>query len=103
MSVHDDIETALASDNWDGAVVEREPRQAKVTHSVRLDAEVSARVAAEATQRGIKPSDVLRELVDAGLAARGTDEPAVVVRPGELRTALETTLTNLLRSAPKVA
>jgi predicted DNA-binding protein len=62
--------------DFTGAVIDREPSRAKLVHSVRLDPELSERLVAEATRRGATPSEVIRDLVEAGLTA--ADESATV-------------------------
>ncbi|GAA3398350.1 ribbon-helix-helix domain-containing protein [Cryptosporangium minutisporangium] len=79
MSTHDaDIEEALTSDDWSSAIVDREQRSARVTHTVQLEPDVSAALTAEADRRGMRPSEVLRELINSATAPlRAQNSPAL--------------------------
>jgi predicted DNA-binding protein len=67
---------ALENTDWSGAVVDSEPRSAKIVHSARIPAELSERLEAEASRRGITPSALICEFVRAGLSE--IDESAMV-------------------------
>jgi predicted DNA-binding protein len=71
-----------------GAQVEEDrPRAgASVVQSVRFSAEPTERLMAEAARRGVTPSEVIRDLVEAGL--RSVDESATV-RLADVRRALD--------------
>jgi hypothetical protein len=85
----EDAERALASNDWSGATVERESRPASVVHSVRLPAELSARLEAEAGRRDITPGALIREMIDIGLKPLGGDV-VVTVRLADLHRAIDT-------------
>lgn len=69
-------EAALNRRDWTGARVEDRPRPASVVHSVRMSRDLTERLFAEAERRGVTPSEVIRDLVEAGLTA--ADESATV-------------------------
>jgi predicted DNA-binding protein len=73
------------------AVLDTVPSRVKVVHSVRLDPDLSERLEAEASRRGITPSALLRDLVENGLAP-GTDDTVITVRVSELHRAIDTAL-----------
>jgi hypothetical protein len=77
VSKYDEAAAALEDRDWSGAeLVDDKPRKVSFVHSVRLSAKLTDRLFAEAQRRGITPSEVLRELVEAGLDA--ADESATV-------------------------
>ena len=84
-------EDALASTDWAGAAVEREPRPASVVHSARFPAELSKKLEAEADRQGVTPSVLIRDLVTAALLAAEQDE-TVTVRIGDLHRAIDLAL-----------
>ena len=65
----DDANIGLENRDWSGARVEQKARNATVVHSVRLSRELTEKVFAEARRRDVTPSEVIRDLVEAGLAA----------------------------------
>jgi predicted DNA-binding protein len=69
MSRHDDAAQALESRDWSGAQVEERPRTGSVVQSVRFSRDLTERLMTEAERRGTTPSEVIRDLVEAGLAA----------------------------------
>jgi hypothetical protein len=85
----EEAERALASNDWSGATVERESRPVSVVHSVRLPAELSARLEAEAGRRDVTPGALIRDLIDMGLMPLGADV-VVTVRLADLHRAIDT-------------
>jgi hypothetical protein len=82
---------ALASTDWTGATVDREPRPVSVVHSVRFPADLSKRLEAEADRQGVNPSVLIRDLVAAALVAAEQDE-TVTVRIADLHRAIDLVL-----------
>ena len=82
---------ALADTDWSGATVERERRPVSVIHSVRFPTDVSQRLEAEAERRGLTPSALVRELVEAGLSG-ADDDTTVTVRIADLHRAIDRAL-----------
>ena len=76
MNKFDDANAALQNRDWSSAQVEDKPRTATVVQSVRMPRELNERLLAEAQRRGVTPSEVIRDLVEAGLTA--ADESATV-------------------------
>lgn len=73
----DEALAALENRDWsDAEPVEDRPRKASFVHSTRLSAELTDRLFAEAKRRGTTPSEVIRDLVEAGLAE--ADQSATV-------------------------
>jgi hypothetical protein len=87
----DEAERSLASTDWSGSTVEREPRQVSIVHSVRFPAELSKKLEAEADRQGVTPSVLIRDLVTAALLAAEQDE-TVTVRIGDLHRAIDLAL-----------
>jgi predicted DNA-binding protein len=83
----DEAEAALANQDWSTATVDDQPRPASVAVSVRLPRDLSERLFAEAERRGTTPSEVIRDLVDAGLTAV---EESATVRLADVQRALNT-------------
>ncbi|TQS39731.1 CopG family transcriptional regulator [Cryptosporangium phraense] len=80
--------TVLASTDWSGAVVETRP--ASIVHSTRLPAPLSERLEAEAARRGITPSALIREYVEAALAGPAvTGDATVTLRLADLHRAID--------------
>ena len=86
MSKFDESAAALENRDWSGAQVEDRPRGVSVVQSVRFSRELTERLMAEAARRGCTPSEVIRDLVEAGLSA--IDESATV-RLADVRRAIE--------------
>ena len=84
-SKRDEALAALESRDWSGAVVEQEPRPASIVHGVRLSPELSGRLVDEAGRRGLKPGELLREIVAEALAERADDEVLTLRRTDLLR------------------
>jgi predicted DNA-binding protein len=80
---------ALAETDWTGAEVDRAPKPVSVVHSVRLPHDLSVRLEAEAHQRGVTPSALIRDLVQSGLMAVD-DDTTITVRVADLRRAFDT-------------
>jgi predicted DNA-binding protein len=87
----DEAMQALADTDWTETAVERERRPVSVIHSVRFPAEVSERLEAEAERRGLTPSALVRELVEAGLSDIN-DDTTVTVRVADLHRAIDRAL-----------
>lgn len=85
----DEALRALKDTDWTSADVDRAPRPVSVVHSVRLPAELSQRVEAEAQRRGTTPSAVIRQLIEAGLNAAAGDT-TITVRVSDLHRAIDT-------------
>ena len=76
MSKDEQSAAALESHDWSSADVVDTPRSPSVVQSVRMSRELTERVFAEAQRRGVTPSDVIRDLVEAGLSQ--VDDSATV-------------------------
>ena len=86
MSKFDDASAALNDRDWSSAEVIESPRTPTVVQSVRMSRELTERVFMEAQRRGVTPSDVIRDLVEAGLSQ--VDESATV-RLADVRRVIE--------------
>lgn len=69
MSKHDEAGAALEDRDWSSAQVDDRPRTASVVQSVRFSRDLTERLLTEAERRGATPSEVIRDLVEAGLTA----------------------------------
>ena len=58
---------ALKSRDWSDAEIDSRPRAASVAVSVRMPREMAERLFSEAERRDATPSQVIRDLVEAGL------------------------------------
>jgi predicted DNA-binding protein len=76
MSKVDEANAELESRDWSGAQIVEKPRAVSVVQSVRMPRELNERLLAEAQRRGVTPSEVIRDLVEAGLTA--ADQSATV-------------------------
>ncbi len=76
MSKFDEADAALGSRDWSSATVEERPRSGSVVQSVRFPRDLTERLMGEAARRGVTPSEVIRDLVEAGLSR--VDESATV-------------------------
>jgi hypothetical protein len=86
----DDAMKALASTDWSGATVESPARPPTVVHSARLPVDLSEQLEAEAARRGVKPSALIREYVEAGLTQlSATGDATVTVRLADLHRAID--------------
>jgi predicted DNA-binding protein len=86
MTKFDESAAALENRDWSGAQVEDRPRSPSVVQSVRFSRELTERLMAEAGRRGCTPSEVIRDLVEAGLS--NVDESATL-RLADVRRAIE--------------
>jgi hypothetical protein len=84
----DEALRALEERDWSGATVDRETRPVMIVHSARIPADLSERLEAEATRRGITPSALIRDLVEEGLRPDTVDE-TVTVRLSDLHRAID--------------
>ena len=74
MSKVEDSLAALENRDWSKADVDTSARKATVIQSVRMSRQLTERLFAEAERRGTTPSQVIRDLVEAGLtAAEGSE------------------------------
>lgn len=90
MSRFDEATAALDGRDWSGATVEDRPTTGTtVVQSVRMPRELVERVFAESQRRGTTPSEVIRDLVTAGLGAVEGDT-TVTVRVADLHRAIDT-------------
>jgi hypothetical protein len=72
----DEATAALDDRDWTGAQVDDRPRSVSIVQSVRFSRDLTERPLAEAARRGVTPSEVIRDLVEAGLSK--VDESATV-------------------------
>ncbi len=86
MSKFDDATEALTDRDWSSAEVVESPRTPTVVQSVRMSRELTERLFVEAQRRGVTPSEVIRDLVEAGLSQ--VDESATV-RLADVRRVIE--------------
>ena len=86
MSKFDEATAALDDGDWSAAQVDDQPRKVTVVQSVRMSRELTERLVAEAQRRGVTPSEVIRDLVEAGLNA--VDE-WVTVRLADVRRVID--------------
>lgn len=85
------IDAAMASlDNtdWSNAEVVDQPRPASTVYSVRLPDGVSQQFEAVASERGITPTKLIRELIDAAIASPREGQ-VVTLRVEDLHRALD--------------
>jgi predicted DNA-binding protein len=68
MSKFDESNAAIESRDWSDATVDQRPRGVSVVQSVRFSHELTERLMVEAARRGVTPSEVIRDLVEAGLS-----------------------------------
>lgn len=87
----DDAMRALDSTDWTGAAVEAEPRAVSFVYSVRIPADLSGHLDAEAERRGLTPSGLIREMVTAGLGAVA-DDTVVTLRVADLHRAIDSVI-----------
>jgi predicted DNA-binding protein len=86
MSTFDDSVAALEDRDWSSAQVETRVSEPQIVQSVRMPRDLTERLFAEAARRGTTPSQVIRDLVEAGLAE--VNESATV-RLVDVRRAIE--------------
>jgi predicted DNA-binding protein len=82
----DDSVAALENRDWSGAQAETRTTEPQIVQSVRMPRDLTERLFAEATRRGTTPSQVIRDLVEAGLSE--VNESATV-RLADVRRAIE--------------
>ncbi len=85
MSRDDEALAGLEDRDWSEAQVDDRPRTASVVQSVRFSRELTERLLAEAQRRGVTPSEVVREFVEAGLSSV---EESATVRLADVQRAL---------------
>ncbi|WP_035854295.1 CopG family transcriptional regulator [Cryptosporangium arvum] len=86
----DEAMEVLAGTDWSGAVAETPGRGATVVHSTRLPAALSTQLEAEAARRGVTPSALVREYVEAGLTQlAATGDATVTLRLADLHRAID--------------
>jgi len=68
------------------AYVDDRQRTTMIAHSVRLPRDLTERLFAEAARRGVTPSEVIRDLIEAGLSAA---EESATVRLADVRRMLD--------------
>ena len=86
----DEAMKVLAGTDWSGAVAEPADRPATVVHSTRLPAALSTQLEAEAVRRGVTPSALVREYVEAGLSQLATaGDATVTLRLADLHRAID--------------
>lgn len=86
MSKFDEASAGLEDRDWSSAQIDDRPRNVSVVQSVRFPRELTERLLAEATRRGCTPSEVIRDLVEAGLS---TAEESPTVRLADVRRAID--------------
>lgn len=89
-----DTTKGLDNTDWSDAEVVREQRPVSIVHSVRLPDALSQRLEAEASQRGMTPSALIRELLEAALPsptrAAESETQTVTVRVVDIQHAVDT-------------
>jgi len=86
MGKFDESAAALENRDWSEARVDERPRAVSVVQSVRFSRDLTERLMVEAARRGVTPSEVIRDLVEAGLS--NVDE-SVTVRLADVRRVIE--------------
>lgn len=95
MTTNSDIQAALDNRDWSGAEVVAERPRAKIVHSVRLPAEWSEALEAEADRRGTTPSRLMQDYILAGLKQdSAAPEGTVTISRAALHQAIDAALTN---------
>jgi hypothetical protein len=95
MTDNSDIQAALDSRDWTGAEVVTDRPRAKIVHSVRLPAEWSEALEAEADRRGTTPSRLMQDYILAGLQHdAAAPEGTVTITRAALHQAIDAALTN---------
>lgn len=85
MSRQDEAVAALDNRDWSAAEAVDRPRSASVVQSVRFSRELTERLLAEAQRRGVTPSEVIRDFVEAGL---NSVEGSATVRLADVQRAI---------------
>jgi predicted DNA-binding protein len=86
MTKFDDSVAALEDRDWSGAKAETRSAEPQIVQSVRMPRDLTERLFAEAERRGTTPSQVIRDLVEAGLA---DVSESTTVRLADVRRAIE--------------
>lgn len=95
MSDKSDVQAALDSRDWSDAEVVTDRPRAKIVHSVRLPAEWSEALEAEADRRETTPSRLMQDYILAGLRQdSAAPEGIVMISRAALHQALDAALTN---------
>jgi len=95
MTSNSDIQAALDNRDWSDAEIVTERARAKIVHSVRLPAEWSEALEAEADRRGITPSRLMQDYILSGLQhADAAPEGTVTISRAALHQAIDAALTN---------
>lgn len=95
MTDNSDIQAALDNRDWTGAEVVTDRPRAKIVHSVRLPAEWSEALEAEADRRGTTPSRLMQDYILAGLQNdAAAPEGIVTISRAALHQAIDAALTN---------
>jgi predicted DNA-binding protein len=87
-SKFDEATDALDSRDWSTATVDDKPRTPTIVQSVRMPRDLVEKLFTEAERRGVTPSQLIRDLVEAGLTELDEDA-TVTVRVSDLRRAIE--------------
>ena len=102
MTEHEEALRALDSRDWSGATVEEQPPPAKIVLAGRFRPDQAQVIMAEAERRGVKVSEVLRDLVDEAFAARdAAGEQPMTVRPADVLRALSRRRRQSNRTGPR--
>jgi predicted DNA-binding protein len=86
MKKYDESVAALEDRDWSDAQVETRATEPQIVQSVRMPRELTERLYAEAARRGTTPSQVIRDLVEAGLAEINE---STTVRLADVRRAID--------------
>jgi predicted DNA-binding protein len=86
MNKYDESVAALEDRDWSDAQVETRATEPQIVQSVRMPRELTERLYAEAARRGTTPSQVIRDLVEAGLAEINE---STTVRLADVRRAID--------------
>lgn len=81
----DEALQSMADTDWSGAEVEREPRRMAFVYTVRLPDELAQWVEGKATEQHLRPSTLIRELLEAARRLEAEDEPVIVRRSDLVR------------------
>lgn len=95
MSINRDTQAALDNRDWTGAEVVTDRPRPKIVHSVRLPAEWSEALEAEADRRGTTPSRLMQDYILAGLqSGSAAPEGTVTISRAALHQAIDAALAN---------
>ncbi|MGH3737103.1 MAG: ribbon-helix-helix protein, CopG family [Micromonosporaceae bacterium] len=90
MSKFDAATAALDDRDWSNATVNK-PRSTTIVQSVRMPRDLVEKLFAEAERRGVTPSQLIRDLVEAGLTELA-DDATITVRVSDLHRAIDSVL-----------